>query len=129
MNEPPCLKGPRPRRDYTRPTNVDTSACGLPGGYTSSDMRISRRKLTRFCLVVVAITLVVMHSLASAAAPATSLAPERPNVVLIISDDQGWGDFGFMGHPIIRTPRLDALAARSAVFPNGYVPTSLCRAS
>ena len=61
-----------------------------------------------------------------AASPAAS---ERPNVVLIISDDQGWGDFSFMGHPVIETPNLDRLAAESAVFVNGYVPTSLCRAS
>ncbi len=52
-----------------------------------------------------------------------------PNIVLIISDDQAWGDFGFMGHPQIRTPNLDRLAKRSAVFPRGYVPSSLCRPS
>jgi len=52
-----------------------------------------------------------------------------PNVVLIISDDQAWTDFGFMKHPAIRTPHLDRLAARSAVFRRGYVPTSLCRPS
>lgn len=52
-----------------------------------------------------------------------------PNVVLIVSDDQHYGDFGFMGHPEIKTPRLDKLAAEGAVFPNGYVPSSLCRAS
>ena len=52
-----------------------------------------------------------------------------PNVVLIISDDQAWGDFGFMGHPVIRTPHLDRLATQSAVFPRGYVPSSLCRPS
>jgi arylsulfatase A-like enzyme len=55
--------------------------------------------------------------------------PQRPNIVMIVSDDQGWTDFGFMGHPVIRTPHLDRLARESAVFPNGYVPTSLCRAS
>jgi len=49
-----------------------------------------------------------------------------PNVVLIISDDQAWGDYGFMGHPHIRTPNLDRLAAQSLVFPRGYVPSSLC---
>ncbi|MGH9338144.1 MAG: sulfatase family protein [Acidobacteriota bacterium] len=54
---------------------------------------------------------------------------ERPNIVMIISDDQAWTDFGFMGHGVIRTPHLDRLAAESALFPNGYVPTSLCRAS
>src|SRR5262245_48701318 len=58
-------------------------------------------------------------------------AAERstPNVVMIISDDQGWTDFGFMWHSVIKTPHLDKLASESAVFPNGYVPTSLCRAS
>jgi arylsulfatase A-like enzyme len=53
----------------------------------------------------------------------------RPNVVMIISDDQGWTDFGFMGHEAINTPNLDRLAGESAQFVNGYVPTSLCRAS
>ncbi len=57
------------------------------------------------------------------------LAAERPNVVLIISDDQGWPDFGFMGHPTIQTPSLDRLAHESVVFTNGYVPTALCRPS
>jgi uncharacterized sulfatase len=53
----------------------------------------------------------------------------RPNVVMIVGDDQRWTDFGFMGHRVIQTPNLDRLAAAGAVFPNGYVPTSLCRAS
>ena len=60
---------------------------------------------------------------------ADARAAGKPNVVLIISDDQAWTDFGFMGHDVIRTPRLDRLASESAVFPNGYVPTSLCRPS
>jgi len=56
-------------------------------------------------------------------------APEQPNVLLIISDDQSWTDFGFMGHTEIETPHLDALSEESLVFPRGYVPTALCRAS
>lgn len=63
-------------------------------------------------------------------APVTERAPERPpNVVLLISDDQAWGDFGFMGHSDVQTPHLDRLAQRSAVFSRGYVPSSLCRPS
>src|SRR6185503_9963827 len=42
-------------------------------------------------------------------------ADRPPNVVMIVADDQGWTDFGFMGHKVVRTPRLDALAAESAV--------------
>lgn len=69
-------------------------------------------------------------ALGSAAAPSVSSADDdRPNVVMIVSDDQGWTDFGFMRHKTVQTPHLDHLAAESAVFENGYVPTSLCRAS
>jgi uncharacterized sulfatase len=56
-------------------------------------------------------------------------AAARPNIVMIISDDQAWTDYGFMQHPHIRTPNLDRLAASSAVFPRGHVPTALCRPS
>jgi uncharacterized sulfatase len=52
-----------------------------------------------------------------------------PNVVMIISDDQAWGDYGFMGHPQIETPHLDRLAAESLTYTRGYVPDSLCRPS
>jgi len=55
------------------------------------------------------------------------LAPlRRQNVVLIISDDQHWGDYGFMGHRQIETPHLDQLARQSLTFRHGYVPSSLC---
>ncbi len=50
----------------------------------------------------------------------------KPNIVFIISDDQGAGDYGFMGHPHIRTPHIDKLAAQSLAFPRGFVPSSVC---
>jgi uncharacterized sulfatase len=56
-------------------------------------------------------------------------AQQPPNVVLIISDDQAWTDYGFMGHPAIKTPHLDKLASESMLFRRGYVPTALCRPS
>lgn len=56
-------------------------------------------------------------------------ADDTPNVLLIISDDQAWYDYSFMGHPHIRTPHLDELASESLLFTRGYVPTSLCRPS
>ncbi len=69
----------------------------------------------------------------AAALPATiALAAEDqraerpPNFVLIISDDQAWTDYGFMGHPAIHTPRLDKLASESLVFTRGYVTAPLC---
>ena len=56
-------------------------------------------------------------------------AETHPNVVMLIGDDMGWNDYGFMGHEVVKTPHLDRLASEGALFPNGYVPTSLCRAS
>lgn len=50
----------------------------------------------------------------------------QPNVVMIVSDDQGWGDYSFMGHKNIKTPHLDKLASQSLVYKRGYVTSSLC---
>lgn len=52
-----------------------------------------------------------------------------PNIVMIVADDHGWRDYGFMGHPRARTPHIDKLAAESLLFTRGYVPASLCRPS
>lgn len=52
-----------------------------------------------------------------------------PNVVILLGDDQAWTDYGFMGHPEIKTPHLDRLAREGVCFTQGYVPTSLCRPS
>ena len=59
----------------------------------------------------------------------TKAESSPPNILLIISDDHAWGDYGFMGHEIVRTPSLDQLAREGATFARGYVPTSLCRPS
>lgn len=56
-------------------------------------------------------------------------ADPKPNIVLIVSDDQGWTDYGFMGHAHIKTPHLDRLAERSVLFERGYVAAPLCRPS
>jgi len=37
--------------------------------------------------------------------------PKRPNIVLVMADDQGWGDTSYNGHPELKTPHLDAMAA------------------
>ncbi|WP_407652731.1 sulfatase-like hydrolase/transferase [Aporhodopirellula aestuarii] len=60
---------------------------------------------------------------------ATSVDADRPNVVFLLSDDQGWNDYGLMGHPHIQTPALDELAKRGLVYERGYVTAPLCRPS
>jgi arylsulfatase A len=58
-----------------------------------------------------------------------AIAASRPNIVMIIPDDQTYSDFGFMGNSRVHSPNLDRLAEQSAVFVNGYVPTSVCSPS
>jgi arylsulfatase A-like enzyme len=75
--------------------------------------------------------LVVVASFTAAAAPCLAAQAERPNVIVILTDDQGYGDYGFMGNPVIRTPNLDTLASASAQMKTFYVspvcsPTRAC---
>lgn len=55
-----------------------------------------------------------------------SAADAPPNIVMIISDDHLWSDYGFMGNKDIKTPNLDKLASESLTFRRGYVTSSLC---
>jgi arylsulfatase A-like enzyme len=67
--------------------------------------------------------------LAAAACAALAAAPAkhpRPNIVLIMADDQGWGDVGFNGHPRLRTPNLDALAREGVRLERFYAAAPVC---
>lgn len=69
----------------------------------------------------------LLYSLACLVALATSplARAAQPNVLLILTDDQGYGDFGFTGNKQIDTPNLDKLAAKSVRFERFYV-TPFC---
>ncbi len=57
-------------------------------------------------------------------------APARPaNIIVILCDDLGYGDLGCYGHPSIRTPRIDRLAAEGLRFTDFYAPAELCSPS
>ncbi len=58
--------------------------------------------------------------LALGAASATPAA-DRPNILLVITDDQGFGDLGCHGNPVIKTPNVDAFAKQSTWLRNFYV--------
>jgi arylsulfatase A-like enzyme len=57
------------------------------------------------------------------------LGPPRPNLVLILFDDLGYGDLGAYGSAAVRTPALDRLAAEGALFRQGYAASPYCSAS
>jgi len=53
-------------------------------------------------------------------------AADRPNVILAMTDDQGWGDTGYNGHPVLKTPTLDAMARSGLRFNRFYSGAPVC---
>lgn len=51
---------------------------------------------------------------------------DRPNIILCMSDDQGWGDTGYNGHPVLQTPHLDQMASEGLRFERFYAAAPVC---
>lgn len=59
--------------------------------------------------------------------PAWGRSPaKKPNIVLCMADDQGWGDMAYNGHPVLRTPHFDAMAAEGLRFDRFYAAAPVC---
>ena len=76
-------------------------------------------------LLLATVLLLTLNGLA----PATSLADDRPNFVIIIGDDISWNDYGTYGHPHIQTPHVDQLAKSGIRFDLAFLTTSSCSPS
>lgn len=81
---------------------------------------INRRKL----LAIAGMALCLCKSESSVAAEQQASA--KPNVILVMADDQGWGDTGYNGHPFVQTPALDEMAKEGFVFDRFYAGAPVC---
>src|SRR5690606_25817625 len=54
---------------------------------------------------------------------------DRPNIVVFLADDMGWGDSGTYGHELIRSPNLDKLASQGVKFTQFYSAAGVCSPS
>ena len=63
----------------------------------------------------------------SIAATAFSAKAEKPNVVIVITDDQGYGDVAFTGNPAIKTPNIDKLCSQGTLLNNFHVDPTCAR--
>ncbi len=50
----------------------------------------------------------------------------KPHIILVMADDQGWGDVGYNGHPFVQTPALDVMAKKGFVFDRFYAGAPVC---
>src|ERR1044071_7106986 len=88
-----------------------------------SEHFFSRRSFLRGCAAAGA---------AAVAAPriwGAEARSKRPNVLMLLTDDQRWDTLGCMGNPIIQTPNVDSIAARGTLFRNNFVTTAICMSS
>ena len=53
-------------------------------------------------------------------------AAKPPNVVLVMADDQGWGDMAYNGHPTVKTPHFDAMAKEALRFDGFHAAAPVC---
>lgn len=58
--------------------------------------------------------------------PASCLSEDRPHVVLVMADDQGWADMAYQGHPVLKTPHFDAAARDAIRFNRFYAAAPVC---
>jgi arylsulfatase A-like enzyme len=58
--------------------------------------------------------------------PAPAQAGQKPNIVLVMADDQGWGDMAYNGHPHLKTPNFDKMAKSGLRFDRFYAAASVC---
>lgn len=77
----------------------------------------------------VAAAIFLCCTLAARPSQAASGRVQRPNFVIIFCDDLGYGDLGCFGHPTIRTPNLDRMAAEGQKWTDFYAAASVCTPS
>ena len=101
----------------------------LPGAFmTEERCQLFTAKAKRFGLPPFAFTLYApaMRFLMFCLLSCAALAAERPNVVLVMADDQGWGQTGYYNHPVLKTPHLDAMAKAGLRFDRFYAGGPVC---
>ncbi|MBL9215908.1 MAG: sulfatase-like hydrolase/transferase [Opitutaceae bacterium] len=87
------------------------ASCTRPAGWN--------RRLRSGLILLLPLCLLAFAPDAAAAAP-------RPNIILVMSDDQGWGDVGYNGNPVVRTPHLDAMAREALRLDRFYTGGTVC---
>lgn len=58
--------------------------------------------------------------------PVLAAEPKLPHIVFVMADDMGWGQTGYRGHPVLKTPNLDEMAANGLRFERFYAGGPVC---
>lgn len=75
------------------------------------------------------LSVLILLSATTQSVYAKNVSAEKPNVVIFLLDDSGWGDFSPFGNEPYKTPNVDKLAREGCCYTNFYVPQAICSAS
>jgi arylsulfatase A-like enzyme len=103
---------------------VSSGSAPLRNGFAQAHLvylRINKERLVKMAKRIVLMLLIVVLTLTAHSAERVAAQAGRPNILLIITDDQGYGDLGVHGNPKLHTPHLDRLAGQSVQFARFYV--------
>src|SRR5690606_363346 len=114
---PPRSALRRPRARFRRPD-------ARPDAMLSPTDRRPRR--SRRLLLLPLLPILAMAASAGSARGQDEPRADRPNILVLFTDDWRWDTLGYAGNRVVRTPNLDALAARGAWFRQSRVTTSIC---
>jgi arylsulfatase A-like enzyme len=90
---------------------------------------MNRKEITRRDFLYGSAAAAIAFSLGTGMPSLASPRKRRPNIVMIIADDLGYGDVGYHGSTTVRTPHIDALASGGVRFTSGYVAAAVCSPS
>src|SRR5690606_16392645 len=90
-------------------------------------LMLKRTLLRSVCLLLLS-SLAVTSTTSAADAPSTPTT-RRPNIIFVLADDLGIGELGCYGQQVIRTPRLDQMAAEGMKFRQFYAGATVCAPS
>ena len=92
-------------------------------------MRFGGNECRRFCVAVACALLLACVTHAPAQSGQGARSQRRPNIILIVADDLGYGDLGAYGQRHVRTPNLDRMAREGVRFTDAYAPSPVCAPS
>ena len=88
----------------------------------STNCEISSKGISKGAVLVLLISALQMFNDAAPSAAAET----GPNIILVMADDQGWGQTGYYNNPVLKTPNLDAMAANGLRFDRYYAAAPVC---
>ena len=81
---------------------------------------------TQLKFIIFLLFIVTMNTNATAITDSKTISEQKPNLIIILTDDQGYKDVGFNGSTDIKTPHIDRIANEGTRFTNGYVSYPVC---